>query len=865
MRPRWAWILAGAGLATNLSMLAGPWPAPDGVRAVMAFAMLVLWPGAALLLLLGRRPPGGAWLSGGWALALGVTWNAVLLALTAAANVPFTALVAVTPFTSAALWCAVAWRGAGRAAVPRAGEEALGGIAAWLVLGAALFALAHCARLGGRLTFISDAPDHIGTVRRMLDSHVLFPNDACYRDAGLAGSDPRKSLWHGIVALSAALGRSGPVETWRSLPALLAPLFVLNVAALGFLMGGGAGAATAAIVLVLTYGGSLADSALRDGANAAKAADQLTLAAGAAALADLARPGRAARIAAALMAAGAAAVHVFAAFQLGITLAALAAALLMLDRRVSPRVARWTATSAAMLAAAAPFALWQVLRAPPALNVLHTEPQGLMTLWGQARVISPGVLWDWMGPAWLLLPLLIVPLWREGRNHVPALFLLTTTLSAAILMFAPPVVALLEPRLGYLLMRVVWMMPLAALAGWALPHYAARWRAARGRARWAPGAVLAAGALALAPATADALRVPLRWDRMAAEERAITPLPWRADLAAADRRLGSGRVVLSDPVTSYCVPMLCSDWVVTMLDQHSPPGDPAAVRRLLDARDALDPYADWGRLRDVASRYGVDAIVLNDRFREIPPADFWAPQPSWFAAERARLDAHPAAFEPVVARDDFVVYRLHAAALDSLHSPPPPRPYVAGIAAGDQPIGHRTGPGLPDFLRLRMSSAVARPGDSLRAGIDWRGAGVGEGGSYQVTVRFDRPLPQGFEPPGFLGKPARKLLERATGRLYRFRADHLPVAGGYGVDLWERNQVVQDSFPLVVPRNVAPGIWQVSVLMTRHPHYPNLRLSDYFFDHDYLAGVPAGELEILPAGAAGRAADDARAGRHVRH
>jgi hypothetical protein len=69
---------------------------------------------------------------------------------------------------------------------------------------------------------------------------------------------------------------------------------------------------------------------------------------------------------------------------------------------------------------------------------------------------------------------------------------------------------------------------------------------------------------------------------------------------------------------------------------------------------------------------------------------------------------------------------------------------------------------------------------------------------------------------------------------------------------------------VVVPRNAAPGLWQVRVLMVRHPHYANLRLSDYFFDRDYFAGALAGELEILPPGSS-RPAYDGREGTHVRH
>ena len=850
MSARPAWGLAVVGALAQLAMMRGLLPAPEGVRVALAFALLVLSPGAAWLELLGQRPPGGRWLSAGWALALGVAWNAVLLSLTALLRWPFMIVGPVSVLTTATLWCAVAAR-ASRPHAPADRSGDLRGIAVVLVAAAALFAAVHCATLGARLTFMSDAPDHIGTLRRMLEHGTLFPTDAFYRNAGIAGVDPRKFLWHGVVALVCTLANVGPIETWRALPALLAPLFVLNVAALGALVGGGAGAAVAAWTLVLTYGGSLGDSALRDAGNAAKLADQLAIAACVAALADLARRTRGSRVIAAALASGAVATHVFASFQLALVLGALALGLLVLDRGVRPGLSRLIATGAAMLVAAAPFALWQVLRTPPPLNVLHTEPQGLLWLWDGVRVVSPGVVWEWMGPAWLLIPLLIAPLWRARSEGVPERFLLTTTLAAGVVMFAPPVVGLLEPRLGYLLMRVVWIVPLAGLAAWGLPRYASRTLGTRGRARLGAAALLALSALALLPALADALRAPAAWGRLRAEERPLTPLPWRADLARADSLLGPGRVMLSDPVTSYSVPMMSREYVVTMLDQHSPPSDSDAVRRIVDARDALDPYADWTRTRDVVQRYGVDAIVLNDRYLESPPADFWAPRPAWFAAARERFDAQPAAFERLLDRGDFVVYRVHVPALDALSGPPAQRPFVRAYRPEVQPIARRMGPGLPDFLSLSLVPAVAAPGDTLAGRITWRGSGEHRVGSYQVVVRFDRPLDASLDPPAFLSKPVRKLVERVTGTWYRFREDHLPVGGSYGVDLWERDQAIRDSFSVAVPRAAAPGLYQVRVRMNRQPHYPNLRLSDYFYDQDYFSGVEAGEMVVQsPRGAA---------------
>ena len=58
--------------------------------------------------------------------------------------------------------------------------------------------------------------------------------------------------------------------------------------------------------------------------------------------------------------------------------------------------------------------------------------------------------------------------------------------------------------------------------------------------------------------------------------------------------------------------------------------------------------------------------------------------------------------------------------------------------------------------------------------------------------------------------------------------------------------MVRDTFRVEVPGDVAPGWYRVQIRMLRQPIYPMLRLSDYFFDHDYFSGVETGTLEVLP-------------------
>src|SRR5204863_7320310 len=100
--------------------------------------------------------------------------------------------------------------------------------------------------------------------------------------------------------------------------------------------------------------------------------------------------------------------------------------------------------------------------------------------------------------------------------------------------------------------------------------------------------------------------------------------------------------------------------------------------------------------------------------------------------------------------------------------------------------------------------------------------------------------------PESLSKVWRKLIERVRHERYRFRADHLPTNGDYGVDRWSPDEVVRDPFRLVVPGDVAAGEYGVRVCMVRQPHYPNLALRDLLSDDDMLNGPVVGRLRLAP-------------------
>jgi hypothetical protein len=846
--------LAVIGLAVQAALLLDGFASvPVAGRLALALFALVLVPGYAVLAL-GTGPPGGPLLAPAWAFGLGVAWNGALVMATIALGLPFTVWVAGSLASTAALWAVGSWRGRARGESATADAAWSARTRLWLVLAAAL-GIWQALTFGTSMTYDSDSPDHVGTIRRMLASGDPFPNDAYFRDAGVAGADPRKGLWHSQVALIARLADADPLDAWRWLSAALAPLFVLNAATLGFLIRGPAGAAVAGWALVLTYGGSLASESVRQSVFSTRVADQLTLATAVALIADVARPARAHRLAAVGLALGAVAAHVVAAIHLAIGLGAFVLALAIRDRGLGARLRRAFGTALLVGLAMAPYLAWRTVQSYAPRSAIHTEPQGLLWVSERLRVVNMGVLWDWFGWLWVLFPLAWPALWRAGRERPAALYVFAASVAVPLLIFNPVAVALLQPRLGYLLMRMVWLAPLVGVLAFALPGLWTGLRAPAGaprlRAALGLAAILALGFWHLS----DAAEVLVQPRRFGAAEQRRDPARWADALRWMDRHLPPGTIVLSDPTTSYSIPMYTRHYVATLVDQHSSPNDPDALRRLLDARDALDPFGAWPRTRDVIRHYDVTAVALNDRFAEPPQQTYWAATPGWTAAARARLDRHPDVFQRAFDRDGFVVYRVDRDALERLREDPPPRPSVQPYVRGRLPIARRMGESLPVLHSVRLTPRVLAPGDTMVGVARWRAVGPLEPGSYWVSLRFDRPLPAGFDPPRWLGKPARKLIETLRSERYRFRSDHLPAGGGYGVDLWRPDEVLVDSFAVVVPRDVAEGDYTVRIKMLNQPVYPNYRLSDYFFDEDYYAGLPIAAVRIArdrDAGARGR-------------
>ncbi len=104
-------------------------------------------------------------------------------------------------------------------------------LAAFAILLAVTAFLALAA--GSPLSLRLDGVDHVGAARLAGSVTPGFPAHAYHEHLGLAGSDPHRSLAHGLVDLLSRMSQLPHHRVWDLLPAVLAPLLLLSVYGLG--------------------------------------------------------------------------------------------------------------------------------------------------------------------------------------------------------------------------------------------------------------------------------------------------------------------------------------------------------------------------------------------------------------------------------------------------------------------------------------------------------------------------------------------------------------------------------------------------------------------------------------------------------
>lgn len=897
-------------LVIVLSLLTafGAAPVPDIVGISIAFYVLLLLPGV----LIGRLCFGSIEISLrgiGIVFFSGLVFVSLLVCLAFLPGVSFPALSLTAAGVDILLLSLQLKRGriepAGASHMPgspkRATEE--GGHRSCLRVSIALllFALLFVFYYGSAETnWSTDAPDHLSFIRRAVDSGKIFPHDSYHKGGDGTVFDPRKGLWHPVLSLWLYHSDANPAYFWSMLPSFLA--FFAMVSFLLFasaLLGSASYVAFAFVLLILFYREDGIGWFAKLGYS--RNISQMILWIDFSFLLSYYRRGDGR-----LLAFACALTLVGISFHLAFFLLIVAMLLgLLLYIHLTKRGMEWRKRfwlSMPILAVSALVPLFvRAVFTFSAYNHIHTHLQGILLLPWHLMVPDPIEILTHHGLMFFFaLPLAIYVLFSRGDRE-RSLLIGTLFIVPVLVVLVPPVSTILEKRLGYMLVRLLYAAPTMCLSALALGRLLGIviGRGAIGaedeRARAGRRSAIN-GPESFTPHHPDGNgyryrdRRPAVWAGIAKRFAALVVLmlfilyPGRLATRALfirtgniwhgaanmkteyleiaeilESRLPDHSVVLSDPMMSYIISAYTDHFVTVTLDQHCSPSDIAVVTRHKAVRDILSPAVSVSESVRWLELLGARYILINSdpdteaafyrtvRHRELP-----------LTLEKLRSCGH--LFKEIYRDDMFSLFEIEvdspqsasSAACDvSLAAPLPCRVDSTGIEI-EYPCG-------VTLARMELNSNALRPGDTLSGSFCWRTARDQPFESpIRWSVRMDTDYPKGafFRP--WYSKQYRRRIERRNGIRYRFTRFERLMSGCIFPDQWENCREYRQDFAFVLPDDMAKGRYEIRLSVRKIPFLRNSTISDYLMNNDSLQGETIGVLwidnqapehaEVLPLG-----------------
>lgn len=739
----------------------------------------------------------------------------------------------------------------------------------------------------------TDALDHISFARRGLDSQTMLPHDSFHRDGDGVVFDPRKGIWHPVLALWACQSEA-PVETlWAYTPAVLS-FFAL--AAFAFcawqLLGSFTLVVPACMFLFLFYRGEGIGwfAKIAFSRNIAQVLIWCALAF----LVRYCRGGgnRYLLLIFLLSLIGVAVHLVFFLLLVAIAIGMLLFVHLFGEGR-DWRRRFWLSVSVIVLAVALPLALRAVYTVSD-FNEIHTHRQAILALGGDLVIVDPAEIVARTGLSYLFA-LVLAPFvfWIAPRGKERALVGTLFLVPAAIVLL-PFTASPLAGRFGYLYYRILYASPLMCLlviglaglfrvafvpkpksgatehsgrftaSAGAVRGVAARWGkpGARDVSRRDRAAILATSLvrrIVAVAAIAVFILFPLRFAlrSFAGSARQIL-----AGAETSDGRYGTLRellarkipphsVIVSDPRTSYVVSAYTDHFVVVTLGQHCSPADTAALTRSREIRDLMSPAVPLSDSVEWLRTVQADFILVDTRLQA--GADFFgAVMPEALPRTAQKFRSCPAVLRPVAESDGFCLFELEepissdqsgAACTERLAGTLPCR-YTGAPPAG---IGEDRGAGAGIVVEhVYLHRKVYAAGDTINGSLCWRVAGrVAFGLPFEWTIRLDTDFPRGPFFREWYGKLYRRRIERQGGILYRLTRTFRVESGVTHPDMWGVGDAVRQDFSIILPREMAPGPYRVKVAFGRAAYLPNRTIRDYFTNDDSLDGTVAAEITVV--------------------
>jgi hypothetical protein len=698
---------------------------------------------------------------------------------------------------------------------------------------AGLVAIAAWSR--GEYTVEEDAFDHIGYVRRIIDTNSMRPDGVLALPADAAESlppDPRKGALHPTVAWIASLSSANPATVWPMLPLVLYPAFVLALVSFSRVLLPSRRLLIACVALfMLSYGGTAFQFAHAAAYGQNLAAAWYWMIAAAVLSATGPHIGRRA-VVIAILALGGTLVHVGVALH-GVV---LAATLLMFSKWLGIDGRRARMDALVLVVAAFTGVVARVGLSPNTANLIHSHVQGVLFVGDKLFVMSPMEILRQYGMVFLGGLLLVPGLALVARRRGDARAVLALCTLPLLIAFVPPLASALFAKGSYMVFRSLLNAPVFAASAMVLAWAIGSARRRGVLTRVLTTIVIAAWVIAFVRPAFDATvsdtsrrRSPTMDDGTRALIRYLEFLPGNPTIA-------------SDPATAYRLSAYCPNKFVALYEQHANPRDPYAIDRLQAARDIVSPFADAARAVDACRRYAVDYVVLSSQALSSSPGFMTSWDPMLFPAAVARLRGAALGLEQNSIDDDFVVFRVFP--VPPTMPPDGAAPPVFAASSELEPCTVMAPDRAFEITGVEVTPSPAAPGDSIVITIGYRrDEDIPFGLPDLAHVRFDHESLGSSRPfPG--EKYARRFEDRRRGIVTRFRADFRPGRGVYALDLWPHGIPLRERVGVVVPANAVPGRYRVEVRVVRDSLLPNFHARDLLYNRDHYSGTACGWLDV---------------------
>ncbi len=521
------------------------------------------------------------------------------------------------------------------------------GEAAIILIGGIVLASATGARVGYR----TDAYDHLGGARWMIERGDVLPHEYFHTDR-VEELDPRKGTNNTFFALLCLVTRIDPVEGWGGFRLFhvfifLAAFHMLARAALP----GGMTPWIATLIFSLLHRGGPAGQWFSTAGYPGGVGYVVFLTTMALVITAARRSERIHPLLPLLLGFGVTGIHIFHGVLTGLALSTLLAVLLVTSR-FRKNVPSLIRTMAFFAVGCAPLFLFRMIAAYNPGNPLHIHPQGILLLPAGMAILGYRELIASFGLAgWVSLGLL--PFVRaHGRPVEPGEAFLAGAWVVTLFLVANPILfPFLEERLGYLMRRFTLLVPWPLILGGVIGHLFTRKITFR----------VALPALIAGTGVLVSFSSSLAGSGKGSPFQSFDDPDGREFITALrqiDEVLPPGSTVLTDPVTGYLLYGRTMLLPVAVVDQHSSPNDARAGHRIVDSQRALHPR--WGKrgCDESLERYGVSYVLINERYQR--PFTMWNafPHPETIHAGRLLFDSRPERFEPLPAPEGLHLYRV---------------------------------------------------------------------------------------------------------------------------------------------------------------------------------------------------------------